>query len=191
MTPGLISRLQDIPGVESVSVDLTGDSGSVNLRVEPDADENKILTQVQALLVSYGINGLRQPDVTVGRFTGDLSSLGLDIRIHPYEDGARIQVTSGSIQSARQVPSTPKGITQGLVDAWCQVSGKAPREVTSVILGDTGALAVVVSDGTNSRRGVADISAGWANALTYAVGSALGFLGDNGADRSKLAPTAW
>jgi len=191
MTPGLISRLQDIPGVESVTVDLVGDAGAINLRVEPDADEKTILSQVQALLVSYGVKGLAQPDIKVGRFSGDLSDLGVDISVVPFEDGARIQVRAGDIGSARQVAATPKAIAQGLADAWCQVSGKAPREVVGVSLGGTRALAVVVSDGRTERRGVADVSTGWANALTYAVGSALGFLDDNGADRARLAPTAW
>jgi hypothetical protein len=191
MTPGLISRLQDIEGVETVSVDLTGESGALSLRVAPDADEKQILSEVQALLVSYGVSGLRQPNVKVGRFSGDMSDIGLEVRIAPFEDGARIEVKAGDIQSARQVASTPKAIAQGLVDAWCQVSGRAPREVTAVSLGDAGALAVVVSDGQGERRGVADVSNGWANALTFAVGSALGFLGDNGSDRTRLAPTAW
>ncbi len=188
MTPGLISRLQDIPGVDTVAIDLTGDSGAINLKVAPDADEKRILGEVQALLVSYGVRGLVKANIEVGPSTTDF---GLDVAITPYEGGARIQVRAGDVESSRQVAATPKAIAQGLADAWCQVSARPPLEVTTVTLGGAGALAIVVSDGTNERRGVADISSGWANALTYAVGSALGFLGDNGANRARLAPTAW
>ncbi len=191
MNPGLISRLQDIPGVETVAVDLVGDAAAINLKVAPDADERTILNQVQALLVSYGVKGLTPPEIKVGRFSGDAADIGLDVTITPYKQGARIQVRAGDVGSARQVASTPKAIAQGLADAWCQVSGRAPREVTAVTLGSAGALAVVVSDGRSEQRGVADVSNGWANALTYAVGSALGFLDDNGSDRARLAPTAW
>lgn len=188
MTPGLISRLQDIPGVDNVAIDLTGDAGAISLKVAPDADEKRILGEVQALLVSYGVRGLVKANIKVGRSTTDF---GLDVSISPHEEGARIHVRAGDIESSRQVASTPKAIAQGLADAWCQVAAHPPLEVTAVTLGSAGALAIVVSDGTMERRGVADTSGGWANALTYAVGSALGLLGDSGTDHARLAPTAW
>jgi hypothetical protein len=191
MTPGLITRLQDIPGVETVAVDLASDTGSINLRISPDADEKRILSQVHALLVSYGVRGLAHPNIMVGRFSASADDIGLDVSIVPFDKGARIEVGAGDIRSARQVAATPRAIAQGLADAWCQVSGKVPKEVTSVSLAETGALAVVVSDGSNERRGVGDVGNGWSNALTFAVGSALGLLGDNGLDQTRLAPTAW
>ncbi|HEY5890603.1 MAG TPA: hypothetical protein VIW94_07875, partial [Acidimicrobiia bacterium] len=135
-----------------------------------------------------GVRGLVKANINVGRTTPDF---GLDVTIAPYDGGARIQVRAGDVESSRQVAATPKAIAQGLADAWCQVSARPPLEVTAVTLGGAGALAIVVSDGTRERRGVADISGGWANALTYAVGSALGLLGDDGVYRSRLAPTAW
>lgn len=191
MTPGLIKRLQDIKGVETVAVDLASDVGAISLRIAPEADEKKILSEVQALLVSYGVGGLRQPNIQVGRFSNSADDISLDVEIIPFDKGARIEVGSGDIRSARQVAATPGAIAQGLADAWCQVTGKVPKEVTSVSLAASGALAVVVSDGANERRGVGDVGNGWSNALTYAVGSALGLLGDNGLDQTHLAPTAW
>ncbi|HEY5889383.1 MAG TPA: hypothetical protein VIW94_01620, partial [Acidimicrobiia bacterium] len=71
MNPGLISRLQDIRGVDTVAIDLTGDSGAISLRVAPDADEKRILGEVQALLVSYGVRGLVKANIKVGRTTPD------------------------------------------------------------------------------------------------------------------------
>lgn len=191
VTPGLILRLQDIPGVETVAVDLTSDLAGIHLRISPDADEHKILNQVHALLVAYGVKGLQQPSIKVGRYTGSASELGIDVSIVPMADGARIQVSAGDIQSSRQVAATPKAIAQGLADAWCQVSGRVPQEVSSISLSENGALAIVISDGERERRGVADVARGWSNALTLAVGSALGFFEDDGINRAKLAPTAW
>lgn len=191
VTPGLIMRLQDIPGVETVAVDLATDPGGISLRIAPGADERKILSQVQALLAAYGVRGLQQPNVKFGRYTGSASDHSLDVSISPFKDGARIRVAAGDIESARQVAATPKDIAQGLADAWCQVSGKIPKELVSITLSDTGALAIVFSDGAIERRGVADVSKGWSNALTLAVGSALGLIGDNGSNRTQPAPAAW
>jgi hypothetical protein len=191
VTPGLIMRLQDIPGVETVAIDLASESGVINLRVASDADEQQILERVQALLVAYGVDGLKQPNITVGRYKGSIEDLGIDVNIQSMERGARIEVRSGDITSARQVASSPMAIAQGLADAWCQVTGRPPREVSSVSISDSGELSVVISHGSEENKGVGDVSDGWANALTFAVGSALGFLGGFGANTARLAPTAW
>ncbi|MDH3462323.1 MAG: hypothetical protein OEM32_01695, partial [Acidimicrobiia bacterium] len=110
MTPGLVSRLQDIPGVESVTVDLGEESGGVNLRISSYADEREVLRQVHELLVAYGARGLSKPRVRLGRNPSSDIDLGVDISITQLGTGARIQVSGGAIQSARQVPSTPKAI---------------------------------------------------------------------------------
>lgn len=191
MTPGLVSRLQDIPGVESVTVDLGEESGGVNLRISSYADEREVLRHVHELLVAYGARGLSKPRVRLGRNPSSDIDLGVDISITQLGTGARIQVSGGAIQSARQVPSTPNAIAQGLADAWCQVLGRAPREISSVSLSDDGRLVVVISDGQTQRRGSADVSAGWTQAIGVAVGSALGFFDNQDVNQAKLAPTAW
>lgn len=191
MTPGLITRLQDIPGVEAVAVDLAAGAGGINLRVSPDADERKVLQEVHELLVAYGVRGLVRPKVTLGQRREPVADPGIDVVITPLEESARIQVAAGEIQSSRQVAATPAAIAQGLADAWCQVLGKVPQEVTSVTVTDTGGLAIVVSDGKSEHRGVADVGQGWTNALVGAVGAALGFLDTNGAAQDDMARTAW
>ena len=191
MTPGLITRIQDIPGVEAVAVDLASEPGGLNLRVSPDADEQKVLQEVHELLVAYGVRGLVRPRVTLGQRSSEKIDPGVDVMISPTELGARIQVSAGEVQSARQVAATAPAIAQGLADAWCQVLGRIPQEVVSVSLNDAGGLTVVISDGTSERRGVGDIDDGWSTALVRSVGMALGFLTPEGAKQSDMARTAW
>ncbi|HUF95156.1 MAG TPA: hypothetical protein VMO52_03655 [Acidimicrobiia bacterium] len=191
MTPGLITRIQDIPGVEAVAVDLASEPGGLNLRVSPDADEQKVLQEVHELLVAYGVRGLVRPRVTLGQRRSEKIDPGVDVIISPTELGARIQVSVGEVQSARQVAATAAAIAQGLADAWCQVLGRIPQEVVSVSLNDAGGLTVVISDGTSERRGVGDIDDGWSTALVRSVGMALGFLTPEGAKQSDMARTAW
>jgi hypothetical protein len=191
MTPGLITRIQDIPGVEAVAVDLASDAGGLNLRVSPDADEQRVLQEVHELLVAYGVRGLVRPRVTLGQRRGEAIDPGVDVKITPTELGARIQVAVGEVQSARQVAGTPAAIAQGLADAWCQVLGQIPQEVISISVNEAGGLTVVMSDGSTERRGVGDIDDGWSTALVRSVGVALGFLTPTGAKQSDMAGTAW
>lgn len=191
MTPGLITRIQDIAGVEAVAVDLASDAGGLNLRLSPDADEVQVLKEVHELLVAYGVRGLVRPRVTLGQKRVMEPGPGVDVQITPTGSGARIQVTVGEVQSSRPVTATPEAIAQGLADAWCQVLGRAPQEVRSVTLNSAGGLTVVVSDGSSEHRGIADTNEGWSRALVRSVGSALGFLTPDGAKRSDMVRSAW
>lgn len=177
--------------MEAVAVDLASEPGGLNLRVSPDADEQKVLQEVHELLVAYGVRGLVRPRVTLGQRRSEKIDPGVDVIISPTELGARIQVSVGEVQSARQVAATAAAIAQGLADAWCQVLGRIPQEVVSVSLNDAGGLTVVISDGTSERRGVGDIDDGWSTALVRSVGMALGFLTPEGAKQSDMARTAW
>lgn len=191
MTPGLITRIQDIVGVDAVAVDLASDAGGLNLRLSPNADEVRVLKEVHELLVAYGVRGLVRPRVTLGEKRITKPDPGVDVQIVPTGSGARIQVAVGEVQSSRPVAATPEAIAQGLVDAWCQVLGRAPQEVRSVTLNSAGGLTVVVSDGTTEHRGIADTNEGWSKALVRSVGSALGFLTLDGAKQSDMARSAW
>jgi hypothetical protein len=191
VTPGLITRIQDIVGVEAVAVDLASDAGGLNLRLSPEADEVQVLKEVHELLVAYGVRGLVRPRVTLGQKRTVEPDPGVDVQITPTGSGARIQVAVGEVQSSRPVAASPVAIAQGLADAWCQVLGRAPQEVRSVTLNSTGGLTVVVSDGSTEHRGIADTNQGWAKALVRSVGSALGFLTPDGAKQSDMARSAW
>ena len=191
MTPGLITRIQDVPGVEAVAVDLASDAGGLNLRLSPDADEVQVLKEVHELLVAYGVRGLVRPRVTLGQKRVTEPDPGVDVQIVPTGSGARIQVAVGEVQSSRPVAATPAAIAQGLADAWCQVLGRPPQEVRSVTLNSAGGLTVVVSDGSAEHRGIADTNEGWSRALVRSVGSALGFLTPDGAKQSDMARSAW
>lgn len=191
MTPGLITRIQDIVGVEAVAVDLASEAGGLNLRLSPDADEVQVLKEVHELLVAYGVRGLVRPRVTLGQKRITEPDPGVDVQIMPTGSGARIQVAVGEVQSSRPVAATPEAIAQGLADAWSQVLGRTPQEVRSVTLNSAGGLTVVVSDGTTEHRGIADTNEGWSRALVRSVGSALGFLTPDGAKQSDMARSAW
>ena len=192
VTPGLITRLQDIPGVEAVAVDLASYTGGINLLISPDANEREVLREVHELLVAYGVRGLVRPRVTMGQPRPMAPpSPPVDVEIKQMEHGARIQVTVGEVQSARQVAATPTAIAQGLADAWAQVLGETPQEIVAVTLSETGGLTVVASNGSGEHRGVADVGDGWTKALVQAVGTAMGFLNSDGTKRSDMARTAW
>lgn len=175
VSPGLAARLQDIPGVESVAVDLTDSGGGINIRLEPDVDEVEVMEKVRALLVAYGVRSPNEPKLRLGRQPRHVEGpLPVDIQITPIKGGARVEVASKVIRSFRVVAPTPLAIAQGLADAWCQVIGRIPVEVLSVgVEGDVW-LTVVISDGANRSSGAADVTAGWQEALGRAMGRALG-----------------
>ena len=176
MTPNLASRLQDIPGIASVAVDLTDSGGGINIRLEADADEAVVMERLRALLVAYGVRSPNPPQLRLGRPTKylDDSPLGVDVKITPIKAGARVQVATTKVRSFRVVPATPEAIAQGLSDAWCQVVGRIPVEIVSVTMGDEGELTVVASDGEHETSATSNVSSGWEEALARAVGRAIG-----------------
>ncbi len=176
MTPNLASRLQDIPGIASVAVDLTDSGGGINIRLEAGADEAVVMERLRALLVAYGVRSPNPPKLRLGRQTKDLDDgpLGVDVKITPIKAGARVQVATTKVRSFRVVPATPEAIAQGLSDAWCQVVGKIPVEILGVTMGDEGELTVVASDGAHETSATSNVSSGWEEALARAVGRAIG-----------------
>jgi len=188
MTPGLASRLQEIPGVDSVVVDLTDSGGGINVRLEPGADETLVMDKLRSLLVAYGVrspgpSGFRS---NPSEATEDDFDLGVDIQITPIDEGARVEVATENVRSFRVVAATPTAIAQGLSDAWCQVIGRVPVEVVRVVVGDSGTLTVSLSNGEWETDGSASVEAGWEDALAQAVGMALRSLFSRVAE-SKLA----
>jgi len=176
MTPNLASRLQDIPGIASVTVDLTDSGGGINIRLEAGADEAVVMERLRALLVAYGVRSPHPPQLRLGRQTKylDDAPLGVDGKITPIKAGARVQVATTKVRSFRVVPATPEAIAQGLSDAWCQVVGKIPVEILGVTMGDEGELTVVASDGAHETSATSNVSSGWEEALARAVGRAIG-----------------
>ncbi len=176
MTPNLASRLQDIPGIASVTVDLTDSGGGINIRLEAGADEAVVMERLRALLVAYGVRSPNPPQLRLGRQTKYLDDgpLGVDVKITPIKAGARVQVATTKVRSFRVVPATPEAIAQGLSDAWCQVVGKIPVEILGVTMGDEGELTVVASDGAHETSATSNVSSGWEEALARAVGRAIG-----------------
>ena len=176
MTPNLASRLQDIPGIASVTVDLTDSGGGINIRLEAGADEAVVMERLRALLVAYGVRSPNPPQLRLGRQTKylDDAPLGVDVKITPIKAGARVQVATTKVRSFRVVPATPEAIAQGLADAWCQVVGKIPVEILGVTMGDEGELTVVASDGAHETSATSNVSSGWEEALARAVGRAIG-----------------
>jgi hypothetical protein len=180
----LISRLEDIPGVASVSLDLDDMESGIKVKLEDDADEGEVLERVRELLVAYGVRSHDHPTLQVGQ--SRLGRLGVDIgvavEVTPIRGGARVEVIGPAIRSFRVVPPTPDAIAQGLSDAWCQVLGRIPVEITRVALSGEGSLKVVATDGEVERVGLGDLGYGWTYGLASAVGKAIGALdADTGA----------
>lgn len=175
MSSGLVARLQEIPGVASVAIDLTDTGGGINVRLEPDANEVAVMERLRALLVAYGVRSAN-PKVKLGRAdrVETAPRFGVEVTITPLRSGARVEVATKNVKSFRVVPATPAAIAQGLSDAWCQVIGRIPLEIIRVSVGDAGLLTVAASDGTHETTGTADVADGWERALTHAVGEALG-----------------
>jgi hypothetical protein len=189
----LVERLQDIPGVASVSLNLEDVESGIRVRLDEDADEAEVLERVRALLVAYGVRSPDQGSTEIGnRLAQARAALGVDVRISPVKGGARVEVIGTAIRSFRLVPSTPMAIAQGLSDAWCQVLGRIPLEVGKVSLTDEGVLSVIVTDGKEERVGRSDIVDGWTMALSLAVGRAMGVVeADSTTNDEKLNHTDW
>ena len=170
----LASRLEDIPGVESVTVDLTEEGGGINIRLTPGADEAEVLERLRTVLVAYGVRSPGpEPAGEEGR---PLEALGVEITITPLENGARVEAQSKSVRSFRLVAANPSAIAQGVADAWCQVVGRVPIEITEVRVTPEGGLLVTANDGEKESTGGANVEIGWESALTLAVGRALGLV---------------
>lgn len=184
----LVERIQEIPGVSSVSVDLTETGGGINLRLEPDANEAAVMETLRGLLVAYGVRAPHPPQLKVGRASQPpaIGPLGVDVAITPIKNGARVEVVSRNVKSFRIVPASPFAIAQGLSDAWCQVIGRIPVELVGLSLDDDGQLTVAVSDGEHETTGSANVTDGWEQALAGAVGLALGVV-DAGSPQPQIA----
>ncbi len=179
MSSSLASRLQDIPGVESVAVDLTESGGGINVRLEPGADDVVVMERIRALLVAYGVRSPNPPKLRLGRPVRHLDdeAIDVDVKITPIKGGARVEVFAPKVRSFRVVAANPAAIAQGLSDAWCQVIPRIPVEIVSVDIDDGGMLRIVASDGEKETTGSADVSLGWEEALIRSVGRALGVVG--------------
>jgi hypothetical protein len=178
MRAKLRARLEDIPGVASVSLDLEDVDSGIKVKLEEDAIETEVLERVRELLVAYGVRSHDHPTLHIGQ--SRIGQLGVDIgvavEITPVKGGVRVEVIGNAIRSFRIVPSTPSAIAQGLSDAWCQVLGKIPVEITRVSLGEADTLVVAASDGESEREGRGDLAFGRTYALAQAVGKAIGVL---------------
>lgn len=172
----LAARIEDIPGVVAVVVDLTESGGGINLRLETGADEARVMEKVRGLLAAYGAKAPDAPSLKLGRAPSFDSSpaLGVDVAITPISGGARVEVASANVRSFRVVTPDPTAIAQGLSDAWSQVIGRIPVEIVRVTRGRGGRLEVVASDGQTETIGIGDVSLGFEQALATAVGGALG-----------------
>lgn len=173
----LIARLEDIPGVASVALDLDDIESGIKVKLADNADEVEVLEKVRELLVAYGVRSHDHPTLQIGqsRFGRLGVDIGVAVEVTPIKGGARVEVVGESVRSFRVVPSTPDAIAQGLSDAWCQVLGRIPVEITSVTQDDV-SLQVKVTDGHRERIGVGDLAYGWTYALASAVGKAIGVL---------------
>lgn len=172
MNQNLANRLEDIPGVESVVVDLTDQSGGIRVRLAPDANEPLVMEKLRSILVAYGVRTPRPVEPSSSKPASPSAGGDVEVLITPIESGARVEVHTPNVRSFRVVPANPDSIAQGLADAWCQVKGQIPVEIFNVSIHD-GLLSVAGSRGGVEAKGVARVSGGWEDALTSAVGQVL------------------
>lgn len=178
VTSSLANRLGEIPGVASVEIDLDGFGRGIDVRLEPEANEEEVMEQLRALLAAYGVKGDRQPDFNLGT-TKERPEIGVKVQITPIRGGARVEVESRKVKSFRVVAANPAAIAQGLADAWCQVVGRIPVEVVEVSVTAEGNLKVTCLDGEVESTGSANVADGWERSLRDAVAEAL-FPNDTG-----------
>ena len=195
MTPNLATRLQDIPGVASVVVDLDDDEDArINVRIEEGSDEADVLERVRALLVAYGVRSERTPALRIGRRRRRPAAkpLGVRVVITPIADGARIEVFGRSVRSFRIVPATPLAIAQGLADAWSQVVARVPVEIVNVTVDADETITVTADHGGVRTVGSASVADGWTDGLAAAVGYAIDVVDLSDSPReSRLANASW
>jgi hypothetical protein len=165
-------------------VDLDGFGRGIDVRLEPGADETAVMERLRALLAAYGVRRDRQPMMSVGRSPDAFNHVDVAVAITPIESGARVEVATKSVRSFRIVAATPLSVAQGLADAWCQVIGKVPVEITAVSIDDGRRLILTASDGEHETRGEADTSRGWVESLTVATA---GVLNERGIDLRRAA----
>jgi hypothetical protein len=187
----LLERLQDIAGVASVALDLDDIESGISVRLEPDANEVEVLERVRALLVAYGVSSHENAGPIIGG-RAKKSRMGVEIRITPIRGGARVEVIGPAIRSFRVVVPKPVSVAQGVADAWCQVVGRPPVEITRAGLNRDGVLEVVAVDGDTQRHATADLGEGWQSALGLAVGEVIGVLdSDLLPEDENLARAGW
>lgn len=178
MRAKLRERLEDIPGVASVSLDLDDVESGIKVKLDDDANEGEVLERVRELLVAYGVRSHDHPTLQIGqsRFGRVGVDIGVAVEVTPVKGGARVEVIGPTVRSFRVVPPNPTAIAQGMSDAWCQVLGKIPVEITRVSRTGDESLRVVATDGSTERDGLGDLAYGWIYALAQAVGKAIGVL---------------
>lgn len=171
----LAHRLEDIPGVASVVVDLEDDGGGINVRLVPGADEAEVMDRLRTVLISYGVRPSRPlPVESLPKPRNlDVNQLGVEVKITPMKRGARVEVQSKVVHSFRLVAADRFSIAQGLADAWSQVVGRVPTPLAKVAMAEGVITVVAKRDGTESI-GSATVDMGWQAALTLAVGRAIG-----------------
>ena len=180
---GLASRLEDIPGVAAVTVDLEGFGRGIDVRLEPGADEERVIDEMRRLLAAYGLRREATPEVSVGRRRSANKTREIFVKVTPVGGGARVEVANSVVRSFRMVEADPYSVAQGLADAWCQVMGREPVEVSSIVA-DESNLELTVRDGDESRTASHDHTGGWHEALVRVVGEVLGAENSSGMKRA-------
>lgn len=197
---GLQSRIEALDGVESVSLQL-GEGGleAITVRIEPGADEVAVLDGVRRLLAAYGARAPRvpagappavaesapvggdEPSVTVMKSSGGAATMmtaggsAVELAVSPVGEGrAQVILARDGRSVRRQVPATPRGIVQAVLDAAAELTGSAPitlmglnlsevqgLRILTVITGDYGSLPKVTTVSVVDRH--------WLNALLEVI----------------------
>lgn len=205
---GLQSRIESLQGVESVELEL-GEGGleGITVRIEPGADEMSVLDGVRRLLVAYGARSSRvlarsgggeepadaspdgeghEPPVKVMKDSGEAATMmtatgsEIQLSVSPVGEGrAQVILSRDGRALRRQVPATPRGIVQAVLDAAAELTGQSPitlmglnlsqvqgLRILTVITGDYGSLPKVTTVSVVDRH--------WLSALLEVVADVWG-----------------
>ena len=167
----LQSRLETIPGVQSIIVDPDqGPSGGITVHIEVGADETEVLENVRRLLVAYGLH--RRSPFPMIRSGSDTNAEHYDLSVTPGQGRVAVALARGTRSATRLTCKDPVAIAQAAADAWCQLSRRPPVEVISVSADDE-SLSVTVRIDEGVRTAEAELDS-WRSALVTALGRALG-----------------
>lgn len=173
---GLRQRLEAIPGVSSIQLEL-GDSGLTGIRVTlaEGADEAMVLDRIRAMLVTYG---LKAPESVTPGFSRVFAADELVTEIEEAGELLRVEVKADGDAVVTLVDPTPLAAARAVGKARAQLTGATNVEVMWIGLDQIGnwrILTVLASVGDEQvNAGSAVVTSGWADALDRAVAAAIG-----------------
>jgi len=143
---GFKSRLESVPGVESIELEL-GDEGleAITVRLADDADELMVLEGVRRLLVAYGTRSPRVLATAAGVTTSSSATAnGSSARTAPRHQVLDVDQSPSEIVSA---PAPMRVVSSGATSAALMTAAGERVELSVTPAGDSAVAKVVLTKG--------------------------------------------